>query len=127
LKVHVIEPQALFASVLGGIFAEVGLEVERVSKDADFRELLSEQPALIFLDADFVSQEPLRLVSLLRALLPKTSIAVYTGQRTCQWAKAVCASGANAVFSKSAAREEIIDGLRELLETGAYTDVRLRG
>ncbi|MGZ3497424.1 MAG: response regulator [Vulcanimicrobiaceae bacterium] len=127
MRVHVIEPQALFASALGNVFDDLGLEVVRVSRDADFRELLDEQPALVFVDADFTAQEPTRLIGLLRTLLPKAAIAVYTGQRACQFARACCHVGANAVFSKAAGREEIVDGLRQMLATGAYTDVRLRG
>ncbi len=126
LKVHVIEPQALFASTLGGVFGELGMGVHRISKDADFRELLEEQPAVLFIDADYVTQEPLRLIPLLRTLLPDALIAIYTGQRASEWAKACCFSGANAIFSKSARREEIVDGLRQMLDTGQYTDLRLR-
>jgi hypothetical protein len=40
VNVHVIEPQALFVSSLGEIFDELGMELGRVSKEADFRELL---------------------------------------------------------------------------------------
>jgi DNA-binding NarL/FixJ family response regulator len=54
-------------------------------------------------------------------------LAIYTSQRSAEWAKACTFAGANAVISKSADRHEIVAGLRQMLETGEYTDVRLRG
>ena len=126
VSVHVIEPQALFIDSLGEIFDEVGLEVQRVSKDADFRELLDEQPRVLFVDVDFSSQEPLKLITLLRTLLPKALIAVYTSQRSAEWAKATHFAGANAVISKSAERHEIVAGLKQMMDTGEFIDVRLR-
>jgi len=126
VSVHVIEPQALFIDSLGEIFAEVGLELPRVSKDADFRELLDEQPRVLFVDVDFSTQEPLKLITLLRTLLPKALIAIYTSQRSAEWAKATHFAGANAVISKAAERSEIVEGLRQMLETGEFIDVRLR-
>lgn len=126
VSVHVIEPQALFIDSLGEIFKEVGLELQRVSKDADFRELLDEQPRVLFVDVDFSAQEPLKLITLLRTLLPKALIAIYTSQRSAEWAKACHFAGANAVISKSAERHEIVAGLRQMLDTGEFIDVRLR-
>ncbi|MGZ3497425.1 MAG: hypothetical protein ACXWNK_01595 [Vulcanimicrobiaceae bacterium] len=125
-KVHVIEPQALFVPMLDEIFREIGLRVSRVMRDAEFQTLLAEQPEIVFVDADFVEQETVNLIVLLRMLLPKTLVAVYTGTHNARRAQACHASGANAVFSKSAGREEFVAGLRQMLETGEYTDRRFR-
>ena len=126
LKVHLIEPQALFVPMLDDLFRDVGLRVSRVTRDAEFQTLLQEQPEIVFVDTDFVEQETINLIVLLRTLLPKTLVAVYTGTHNARRAQACHASGANAVFSKSADREEIVAGLRQMLETGEHTDARFR-
>ncbi len=127
MRVHVIEPQELFISSLTEVFRELGLTVDRFSGDANFRQLLEETPDLVFIDVDFSSQEPLKFITLLRTLLPKALIAVYTSTHSTEWAKACHFSGANAVLAKAADRDEIVAGLRQMVDTGEYTDVRLRG
>ena len=126
MKVHVIEPQELFVSSLTEVFADLGLGVDRFSGEPNFRQLLEEPPDLMFIDVDFTAQEPLKFITLLRTLLPKTLIAVYTSMRSAEWAKACHFSGANAVLTKAAEREEIVAGLRQMIDTGEFTDVRLR-
>lgn len=126
VKTHVIEPQELFVSSLTEVFRDLGLEVDNFASEANFRQLLEEQPDLIFIDVDFTSQEPLKLMTLLRTLLPKSLIAVYTSKRSSEWAKACHFCGANAVLTKSADHTEIVSGLRHMMETGEFTDVRLR-
>lgn len=126
MKTFVIEPQELFISSLTEVFTDLGLEVDLFAKDVNFRQLLDEQPDIIFVDVDFTPQEPLRLITLLRTLLPKALLAVYTSQRSAEWAKACHFSGANALLSKAADRAEIVKGLRQMIDTGEFTDVRLR-
>ena len=126
VKVHVIEPQELFVSSLTEVFRDLGLGVDRFSGEPNFRQLLEEPPDLIFVDVDFSAQEPLKFITLLRTLLPKTLIAVYTSMRSAEWAKACHFSGANAVLTKAADRGEIVAGLRQMIDTGEFTDVRLR-
>ncbi len=126
MRVHLIEAQELFVSTLVDVFADAGLQLQSVSKDADFRQLLDEQPDVVFIDVDFTEQEPLHLIRLIHTLLPQAFICVYAGHRTAEWAKACHFSGANAVFSKHADREEIVAGLHDMFETRHFTDVRLR-
>ncbi|HEV3152873.1 MAG TPA: response regulator [Candidatus Baltobacteraceae bacterium] len=126
VKVHVIEPQELFVSSLTQVFRDLGLGVDRFSGEANFRQLLEDPPDLIFIDVDFSSQEPLKFITLLRTLLPKALIAVYTSMRSADWAKACHFSGANAVLTKAADHDEIVAGLRQMIDTGEFTDVRLR-
>lgn len=126
MKVHVIEPQELFVSSLTQVFRDLGLGVDRFSGEANFRQLLEDPPDLIFIDVDFSSQEPLKFITLLRTLLPKALIAVYTSMRSADWAKACHFSGANAVLTKAADHDEIVAGLRQMIDTGEFTDVRLR-
>lgn len=126
LSIHLIEAQALFVPTLEEVFADVGLALLAVSSDVDLHRLLEEQPDVVFVDADYVSEEPLRLVNLLRTLVPNGIICVYTSERSAQWARACHLAGATAVFSKNARRSEIIAGMRDALQHRTFTDVRLR-
>lgn len=126
MKVHVIEPQELFVNSLTEVFRDLGLGVDSFCGEANFRQLIEQPPDLLFIDIDFSSQEPLKFITLLRTLLPKTLIAVYTSMRSAEWAKACHFSGANAVLTKAADRDEIVRGLRTMIDTGEFTDVRLR-
>ncbi len=125
-SVHLIEAQALFVPILADVFAELGLELRSVSADIDMHRLLDDQPDVLFVDADFVNQEPLRLVNALRMLVPAAVICVYTGQRSPDWAKACQFAGATAIFSKNAHRREIVEGMARALRHEPYTDARLR-
>ena len=124
--VYLIEAQALFVPILAEVFAEIGLELRSVATDVDMHGLLDEQPDVLFVDADFVNQEPLRLVNALRMLVPAAVICVYTSQRSPDWAKACHFAGANAVFSKNADRREIVSGISGALRNEPFTDARLR-
>jgi DNA-binding NarL/FixJ family response regulator len=126
VKVHVIEPQELFVNSLTEVFKDLGLDVDSFAGEANFRQLIENPPDLLFIDVDFSSQEPLKFITLLRTLLPKALIAVYTSMRSAEWAKACHFSGANAVLTKAADRDEIVRGLRQMIDTGEFTDVRLR-
>jgi len=126
VRVHVIEPQELFVSSLTEVFQDLGLEVEAFYSQTNFRQLIEQPPDLLFIDIDFSLQEPLKFITLLRTLLPKALIAVYTSMRSAEWAKACHFSGANAVLTKAADRDEIVRGLRQMIDTGEFTDVRLR-
>ncbi|HET6894430.1 MAG TPA: response regulator [Candidatus Baltobacteraceae bacterium] len=126
MRVHVIEPQELFVSSLTEVFSDLGLEVEAFYGQTNFRQLIEQPPELLFIDIDFSLQEPLKFITLLRTLLPKALIAVYTSMRSAEWAKACHFSGANAVLTKAADRDEIVRGLRQMIDTGEFTDVRLR-
>jgi DNA-binding NarL/FixJ family response regulator len=126
LGVHLIEAQALFVPTLEEVFVELGLDIRSVSSDVDMHRLLEDQPDVLFLDVDFVNQEPLRLVNALRLLLPDSVICVYTSQRSPDWAKACHFAGATGVFSKNAHRNEIVAGMHEALRKETFTDVRLR-
>jgi len=124
--IHLIEAQALFVPVLADVFRELGLDLRSVTSDVDMRALLDEQPEILFVDADYIAEEPLRLVDVLRLLVPNAVICVYTSQRSTQWAQACHFAGATAVFHKNADRPEIIAGMRDALRKQPYTDVRLR-
>ncbi len=74
--------KSLRSPSLTEIFRDLGLQVNRFSGEANFRQLLEDPPDLIFIDVDFSPQEPLKFITLLRTLLPKALIAVYTSMRS---------------------------------------------
>jgi DNA-binding NarL/FixJ family response regulator len=117
-SVYLIEAQALFVPVLADVFRDVGLHLLGVSSDVDLHQLLDEQPDVVFLDADYVSQDPLRLVNLLRTMVPQAVICVYTSERSQEWSSACHFAGANVLFSKNAHRREIVAGLLDALSGG---------
>lgn len=125
VSVYLIEAQTLFVPTLVDVFEEAGFEFRGSSVDTSVRQLLNEPPDIVFVDIDFVSQDPLRLISLLRTLLPETVIYVYTSQTNPDWAAACHGAGASGISSKNASRQEIVAGMRTSLEKGTYTDPRM--
>jgi DNA-binding NarL/FixJ family response regulator len=111
---------------LADVFAELGLDLCGVSSDVDMHRMLDLQPDAVFVDTDYVKEDQLRTINLLRMLVPGAAICVYTSQRSPDWAKACHIAGATAVFSKNAKRGEIVFGMRSALRRQIYTDARLR-
>lgn len=111
--VHLIEPQHLFVPALIETFSEAGLFVDFVSGALDPRRLLEDQPNLVFLDTDFLP-EPLETVRLAHVLAPNARIFVYANATTDTMRRSFTAVGADLVLTKSAARGEIVQGLREM-------------
>lgn len=109
-SIYLIEAQSLFVPALEEVFQEVGLELRGVSRDADPRVLLDAQPDVVFIDIDYVTQDPLYLVGVLRTLLPKAAIFVYTS--VAKWVNAQRLPGATTVISKHDDRMQIIAELR---------------
>lgn len=122
---HLIEAQALFVPALREVFGELGLEVGTVSSDVEMQSVLEGQPDVLFIDIDYVNQEPLQVVSILRTLAPNSAICVYTSKRGRRWARACQAAGADAIFSKNARRSEIVAGMNDVLGGSSYIDIRL--
>lgn len=114
-----IEAQTLFAPALVQIFDAAGMDVCRVARDADVRALQEEGPELVFVDVDYVAEDPLRLVDTLRLYAPDAVICVYTGPRSDQWRLAVELAGANAVLQKDAPYRDLVEALRDALPRAA--------
>ena len=110
---HLIEPQHLFVPALVDVFSEAGLFVTFVGSTLDPRQLLDDQPDLVFIDTDFVP-EPLDVVRLARVLVPNGQIYVYATAPSETIARAFTTAGADMVFEKSADRRAIVQGLREV-------------
>jgi DNA-binding NarL/FixJ family response regulator len=109
-RVFLVEAQSLFVPALIEVMTEAGLELLGVSDDADATTLLEAQPDVVFVDIDFLAQEPVRLISVLHSMLPQAAIYVYTSIST--WIKNCSFPGAAAVFSKHADHQQLVDGLR---------------
>ncbi|MHB1551652.1 MAG: response regulator [Vulcanimicrobiaceae bacterium] len=126
MRSYVIETQKLFVPALVAFLEKAGLKVEKTASQVDLRDLLTEQPQLVFIDLDFLDGEPLETISIVRMLLPTAVICAYTTVKGgVTWPKACHYAGANAVFSKSAQEDEVVAGLRTAIETGSFTDSRL--
>lgn len=95
---------------LAEVFQEAGYEVRGVSGGADARTLMDAQPDVVFVDIDYVDQEPVRLIGIVRAILPRAAICIYTG--ISKWVKSHRFPGATAVFGKDEDRQQIVAGLR---------------
>ena len=125
-SVFLIEAQALFVPTLTDVFIETGLGMVGVTSDVDLRELFDERPDVLFVDTDYIRDDPLQTIALLSLLMPGAIICVYTNERSRQWAHSCHTAGAMAVFSKNAPRDEIVDGIRAAMRREPYTDARLR-
>ena len=112
LSVHLVEAQYLFVPTLTDVFGELNWEVRSIATDLDIERLLADQPDVVFIDVDFISDEPLRVVRAARVLAPQSVICVYGSAGHLDLAQAYLGAGATQVFDKNADRGEILEGLR---------------
>lgn len=82
------------------------------------------EPAVVFIDIDFIDADPIDALRRLRALVPNATLCAYTGNGESGWAAACSRAGANCVISKSATPIEIVDGINLALRVGAFVDHR---
>ena len=126
MRTLLVEPQRIFIPVLWALLERAGFRVEQAVDSLVYAQVVRLQPQAVFIDIDFLEIDPLEAVSVLRMLLPVARIGVYTStEERAAWHRRIIASGANAIFSKSADERELYDALRTTLETGAYTDWRI--
>ncbi|HTZ54543.1 MAG TPA: hypothetical protein VMB20_05725 [Candidatus Acidoferrum sp.] len=111
--VHIVEPQDLFVPTLIDVFEEAGLPVDRVDDDIHPQVLLEEQPDVVFVDADYLT-DPLRSVRLAHVLAPDAVIFVYGGAEGRRAREAFIAAGASLVLAKSTGRDAIVEALRSV-------------
>ncbi len=109
--VHVVEPQELFVPTLIDVFIEAGLRVDRVVDDIYPQILLEEQPNVLFIDTDYLT-DPLRAVRLAHVLVPGATIFVYGGLTGSGAREAFVAAGASTVLAKSAERASVVEALQ---------------
>lgn len=110
--VHVIEPQALFVPELVEMFNEAGLAVAFVGDRIDPRKLLDDEPDVVFLDIDQVT-DPEGGVRLARTLVPEADIFVYMPHGDEHSALECVSAGASVVLERSVSRREFVQRLRE--------------
>jgi DNA-binding NarL/FixJ family response regulator len=125
-SVHLVEAQALFVDELAEVLAEAGLDLRGVTSDLEPRALSDDPPDVLFVDTDYLEDDPLRQINVVGALAPNTLVCVYTGEEDPEWADSCHFAGAAAIFSKHAPRGEIVAGLRTTLVDRRYTDRRLK-
>lgn len=121
----IIEAQRLFAPFLSQLLSEAGFTVVTTLETIAVDDLGRAEPRLVLVDIDFVEEDAISAIKLLRAVLPQATICVYTGTVDDAWAATLTRAGANAVITKLASPIEIIEAIRAALSQGNYMDRRI--
>lgn len=121
----IIEAQRLFAPFLSQLLSEAGFTVVATLETIAVAELGRTEPQLVLIDIDFVEDDAVSSLKLLRAVLPEATICVYTGTIDDGWATTLTRAGANGVITKLATPAEIIEAIRAALAAGNYLDRRI--
>jgi DNA-binding NarL/FixJ family response regulator len=127
ITVGIIEPQRLFEPFLTQLLSEAGFEVMAPLESMSLDEIGRSDPSVIFIDIDFIGNEPGLALRQLRGAAPDATICAYTGRTELGWAATCTRAGANCVISKSATPAEIVAGMRRALRVGAFIDFRFDG
>ena len=124
VSVGIIEPQRLFAPFLTQLLSEAGFSVVASLESMALDEIARNEPAVIFVDVDFIDVEPILAIRQLRSIVPNATVCAYTGRSGPDWAATCSRAGANCVISKSAAPAEIVAGIQQAMRVGAFIDQR---
>ncbi|MBV8602823.1 MAG: response regulator transcription factor [Candidatus Eremiobacteraeota bacterium] len=121
----VIEPQELFVDRLRQVLERAGLDVVGVSIDIDLRAIVGTEPNVVFIDTDFLGDDPRDAVLAVNGVAQGAAICVYTQSRGSDVGRACVAAGARCVLSKEATEDEILAALESVLVDGVYADPRV--
>ena len=124
ISVGIIEPQRLFAPFLTQILSAAGFSIVTSLDSLSLNEIGRYEPAVVFVDVDFVDADPRSAIRQLRSIVPDATICAYTGRADAGWGVACTRAGANCVISKSAPPDEIIAGILHALSAGTFVDRR---
>jgi two-component system, NarL family, nitrate/nitrite response regulator NarL len=124
ILVGIIEPQRLFAPFLTQVLSEAGFTVVLSQDTLALDQLGRNEPAVIFVDIDFIEVDPVSALRQIRSVVPGATICAYTGGTEEGWAATCNRAGANCVISKSATPDEIVAGILRALKVGVYVDER---
>jgi DNA-binding NarL/FixJ family response regulator len=83
-------------------------------------------PNLLVLDIDGLDGDALEMLRMLRFVLPRCTIAVYTDVLEEPWARACHLAGANCLLSKATDAAQVTAGLERSLHSGCFTDPSFR-
>jgi DNA-binding NarL/FixJ family response regulator len=83
-------------------------------------------PHLLVLDVDGLDGDALEMLRMLRFVLPRCLIAVYTDVLEEPWALACHLAGANCLLSKTSDAARVTAGLERSLRSGCFTDPSFR-
>ena len=114
---YVVEPQSLFVPYLSDVLASVELNVVRVAADLDVDDIRRTDPAALFVDTDFLVEDPADALSAMRAALPRAFICAYTDGEGASRPDRLRYAGANCVLSKRSGPAQIAADLRAGLRT----------
>jgi DNA-binding NarL/FixJ family response regulator len=124
IPVGIIEPQRLFAPFLIQTLSEAGFSVVTSLESLAIDEIGRNEPAVVFVDIDFIDVDPMAALRQLRTVVPDATICAYTGNSDEAWVAACTRAGANCVISKSATPAEIANGIQRAMRVGAFVDSR---
>jgi DNA-binding NarL/FixJ family response regulator len=83
-------------------------------------------PDLLVVDVDGLDGDALEMLRMLRFVLPRCTIAVYTNVLEEPWALACHMGGANCLLSKASDATQLAAGLGHSLHSGCFTDPSFR-
>lgn len=124
-KAYVVEPQEIFVDHLRRVLAEVDMEVVGVSPHVDAKAIAAVDPELVFLDADFGTDDLRSAVAAVRKVARNAIICVVTQRRRKALGASCLRAGASCVLSKESTDTEVVEALRFALAGGAYADPRV--
>ena len=124
-RAYIIEPQEIFVDHLRRVLAEVDMDVTGVSAQLDVKAIVAADPELVFLDADFGSDDPRSAVAAVRKAVRNAIICVVTQRRRKALGASCLRAGASCVLSKESTDAEVVEALRFALAGGAYADPRV--
>ena len=110
--VFVVEPQELFVDRLRQVLTQAGLDVIGVSVDINLGAIVASEPNVVFLDADFLGDDPRNAVREINGVAEGATICVYTQGRGENLVGSCC------VLSKGSTEDELLHALRALLADG---------
>jgi hypothetical protein len=114
--------RAAFIPLLITSLASVGFTYPVITERISVSGIGRAAPELLVLDIDDVDTSPLEILRMTRFVLPTCLIAVFSGTLLQSWARSCHIAGGNCILSKSSDESEIVDGLRQALTSGCFTD-----
>jgi DNA-binding NarL/FixJ family response regulator len=120
--VGIVEAQVLFAPFLAQMLSDAGFVVGFSREFVSREDMDRVQPDVLLIDVDFLSEDAIAALRVLREAAPDCTICAYTGTSDEQWVAACVRAGANCVLSKLATPSEITHGILRALRIGSYVD-----
>jgi DNA-binding NarL/FixJ family response regulator len=122
IVVGIVEAQMLFAPFLAKMLTDAGFVIGFSREFVAREDVERVRPDVLLIDVDFLSEDAISALRVLRDAAPDCTICAYTGTLDEQWVAACVRAGANCVLSKLATPSEIIHCILRALRLGSYVD-----